>query len=243
MGEVSNKTLRRRRTGLAVLFSLIILIVGLSPGFLQQKTTDLTDTKSVLSDVDTGGQKALDVLGAIEVKGRAPKTGYSRSEYGAGWAVVGGCDIRNIMLARNMESVEKAEDGCIVLKGVLQDPYTGKTIDFVRGKNTSDDVQIDHVVALSDSWQKGAQNLTNEQRLQFANDPLNLLPVDGSANQQKSDSDSASWLPPNKNFRCRYVARQIAVKSKYGLWVTEAEKSTMKRVLNGCGEQVLPVQN
>jgi hypothetical protein len=177
------------------------------------------------------------------VKGRAPKTGYSRSEYGDGWATVGGCDMRNIMLARGMTDVVLADDGCIVLSGKLNDPYTGKIIEFKRGTDTSGDVQIDHVVALSDSWQKGAQSLGPDDRLQLANDPLNLLAVDGPINQKKGDSDAASWLPPNKSFRCQYVARQIAVKDKYRLWVTDAEKSAMKRVLNGCGDQVVPISS
>jgi len=101
-------------------------------------------------------------------------------------------------------------------------------------------VQIDHVVALSDAWQKGAQQISAEDREKFANDPLNLLAVDGPANAAKSDSDAATWLPPNKAFRCQYVARQIAVKRIYKLWVTEAEKDAMKRVLSTCDEERVP---
>ncbi len=122
----------------------------------------------------------------------------------------------------------------------LQDPYTGREIQFMRGADTSDDVQIDHVVALSDAWQKGAQNLTTDQRELFANDPLELLAVEGKANQTKSDSDAASWLPANKSFRCQYVARQVAVKAKYQLWMTQAEYDTVKRVLDSCPGQPLP---
>ena len=101
-------------------------------------------------------------------------------------------------------------------------------------------MQIDHVVALSDAWQKGAQQLTEAQRLSFANDPLNLLAVDGPANQQKSDGDAATWLPPNKSYRCDYVARQISVKSSYGLWVTRAEHDAMARVLGDCPDTAAP---
>jgi len=192
--------------------------------------------------IDGSTELASDVLSNLAVKGRAPKTGYSRSEFGDGWANVGSCDLRNIMLSRGMTDVVLSEDSCIVLSGTLNDPYTGKIIQFTRGSSTSSDVQIDHVVALSDSWQKGAQNLSYETRVKLANDPLNLLPVEGKANQEKGDSDAASWLPANKSFRCQYVARQIAVKSKYGLWITEAEKASIKRVLNGCGEQVIPIE-
>jgi len=145
-------------------------------------------------------------------------------------------------LQQSLTDIKLGDDGCVVLSGTLLDPYTGTTIEFLRGGSTSADVQIDHVVALSDSWQKGAQQLDETQRLLLANDPLNLLAVDGPANQRKGDSDAASWLPPNKNYRCRYVARQIAVKQAYSLWVSAAEKATMKRILNGCGEQRLPVE-
>ena len=90
------------------------------------------------------------------------------------------------------------------------------------------------MVALSDAWQKGAQYMSYEVRNAIATDPLNLLAVDGSANNQKSDGDAATWLPPNKKFRCEYVARQVSVKYKYGLWVTKAEKEAILKILTNC---------
>lgn len=189
-----------------------------------------------------GGDSAMQALSEIAVKGRAPKTGYSRAQFGDGWTSVGGCDTRNIILARDLKPVA-TNDNCQVTSGTLNDPYTGKTIRFQRGSGSSDDVQIDHVVALSDAWQKGAQQLSPERRIELANDPLELLAVDGPANQQKSDGDAATWLPPNKAFRCQYVARQIAVKRKYGLWVTAAEKDAMTRILTSCPGQELPAKS
>ena len=132
------------------------------------------------------------------------------------------------------------DESCNVTQGTLNDPYTGKVIAFVRGSATSGDVQIDHVVALSDAWQKGAQQLTKDKRIELANDPLELLAVDGPANQQKSDGDAATWLPPNKAFRCQYVTRQIAVKQKYSLWMTQAEYDAVATVLQSCPKQTLP---
>ncbi len=177
-------------------------------------------------------QKVPASLASLPVKGRAPKTGYSRSQFGDGWQTVNGCDTRNIILARDLTS-DTVDEDCKVTSGVLHDPYTGKTIHFMRGDSTSD-VQIDHVVALSDAWQKGAQKLSYEKRIAMANDPLNLLAVDGPANQQKSDGDAATWLPPNKAFRCQYAQRQIQVKQKYSLWITAAERDAMARVLGTC---------
>lgn len=242
------RLLRRRRTVVALL--LVVVFLGLqlndlvrhdSSSFPQSaKTTNAPS--DVLSDA-TGGTLPMDAVEALEglaVKGRAAKTGYARSQFGDGWAAVNGCDMRNLILQRDMQAVVLDIGGCKVIGGVLQDPYTAKTIQFMRGETTSDDVQIDHVVALSDAWQKGAQVLDVGERERFANDALNLLAVDGDTNQKKGDSDAASWLPPNKDFRCRYVARQIAVKAKYRLWVTEAEATAMQRVLSGCPGQSLP---
>jgi len=182
---------------------------------------------------------ALGELGKIDVKGRSPKTGYSRDEFGNGWSESLGCDTRNIILNRDLVDAS-IDENCNVVSGVLNDPYTGKTIDFVRGASTSSDVQIDHVVALSDAWQTGAQLLSKESRVLLANDPLELLAVDGPANQQKSDGDASTWLPSNIGFRCQYVARQIAVKIKYILWVTQSEKQAIQSVLSSCPDQRLP---
>ena len=161
---------------------------------------------------------ALAALAGLAVKGRAPLTGYSRAAFGPAWQDVdhNGCDTRNDILRRDLTS-RGMSGSCTVLTGVLQDPYTGKVIAFRRGVGTSAKVQIDHVVALGDAWQMGAQRLTASARLAFANDPLELLAVDGPTNQRKGDADAASWLPPNKAFRCTYVARQIAVKARYHL--------------------------
>ncbi len=184
---------------------------------------------------------ALAALAGLAVKGRAPLTGYSRAAFGPAWQDVdhNGCDTRNDILRRDLTS-RGMSGSCTVLTGVLQDPYTGKVIAFRRGVGTSAKVQIDHVVALGDAWQMGAQRLTASARLAFANDPLELLAVDGPTNQRKGDADAASWLPPNKAFRCTYVARQIAVKARYHLAVTAAEKAAMARVLATCPRQPLP---
>lgn len=192
-------------------------------------------------DVDVASSVAL--LETLPVKGRAPKTGYSRDQFGQAWSDDvdvefghDGCDTRNNLLASRLTDVvfKEGKKLCVVLSGTLADPYTGKTINFVRGQDTSTAVQIDHVVALSDSWQKGAQQLSLQERTNLANDPRNLIPVDGPTNAKKSDSDAASWLPPNKAYRCTYVSKQITVKSVYRLWVTQAEKDAMSAVLSAC---------
>lgn len=183
-------------------------------------------------------------LPLLEVKGRAPRTGYDRDLFGQRWSddvsvELGrnGCDTRNDILRRDLQDVvtKPGTRDCVVLTGVLDGPYTGERIDFVRGQGTSNLVQIDHVVAMSDAWQKGAQQLSEERRRDFANDPLNLLAVAGHSNQHKGAGDAATWLPPRKEFRCGYVARQVLVKERYDLWVTPAERDAMDRILAGCG--------
>ena len=162
-------------------------------------------------------------------------TGYSRALFGPAWYDVdgNGCDTRNDILTRDL--VDRTyKNACQVATGILHDPYTGATIRFLRGVGTSSAVQIDHVVALGDAWQKGAQQWSPGKRLALANDPLNLLAVSGPVNQRKGDGDTATWLPPDRSYRCAYVARQVAVKVKYGLWATAAEKAAMIRVLSTC---------
>ncbi|MEV4100105.1 HNH endonuclease family protein [Nonomuraea sp. NPDC049649] len=191
---------------------------------------------SAQSDVNVKEARAK--LEKLAVKGRAPKTGFDRKKFGPAWADVdrNGCDTRNDILKRDLtdETFKPGTHDCIVLTGVLEDPYSGKTINFKRGQDTSSKVQIDHLIPLSDAWQKGAQQWSDTKRKEFANDPLNLLAVDGPLNGQKSDSDAATWLPPRRAYWCPYIARQVEVKAKYELWVTRAEKEAMEGILDKC---------
>lgn len=214
-----------RRRLVAALLLALGLVVG--PSILTAAATQPT---------------AAAVLATLPVKGRAPKTGYSREQFGPAWSDVdhNGCDTRNDILNRDLAGKEwrPGTHDCVVVAGTITDPYTGRALTFAKARAA--DVQIDHVVALSDAWQKGAQQWDATKRRAFANDPVELLAVDGPTNMRKGDGDAATWLPSNKKFRCAYVARQIAVKSKYGLWVTRAEHDAMARVLERCPRQGLP---
>jgi hypothetical protein len=197
------------------------------------------DVPAAASPQLTGSAAAA--LAALPVKGRAPKTGYARAQFGPAWADTDhdGCDQRNQVLGRDLTGVIK-RGRCVVLSGSLHDPYTGDTVAFTRGPVTSEKVQIDHVVALSNAWQTGAQVLDAATREMIATDPANLLAVAGGTNRSKGDGDAATWLPPAKDFRCAYVARQVAVKARYKLWVTTAERDAISRVLATCPNQALP---
>ena len=187
---------------------------------------------------DENAPLATAVLGRLEVKGRAPKTGYSRDQFYDEWPKEKGCNLRQRILKRDFgESTKLADDNCTVIGGKFVEPYTGEEKEFTEKSQISKGIQIDHIVALSDAWQKGAQYKTKDDRYKIATDPLNLVAADASANMQKSDGDAATWLPKNKSFRCQYVARQISVKYKYQLWVSSAEKDAMNAVLSKCPEE------
>jgi len=214
------------RIEIRIALVLSLLVAGVSPA----------QADSVLS--------GLSIIESQVTKGRAPKTGYTRAQFGQTWADVdrNGCDTRNDILKRDLtaEVFKEKTRECVVLSGTLIDPFSGETINFVRGNVSSMEVQIDHVVALSNAWQTGAFKLSIQERTAFANDPLNLLAVKGRLNSQKRDGDAATWLPPLKSYRCDYVSRQIAVKIKYKLWFTAPEKEAMIRILKSCPEKPLP---
>lgn len=153
-----------------------------------------------------------------------------------------GCDTRNDILSRDLTNIiyRSGTNNCVVQSGLFYDPYTDTNFEFIKSTGGST-IEIDHVVSLSDSWQKGSQQWDAQTRKQFANDPLNLVATSRSVNRAKSDSDAASWLPPNKQIRCAFIARQVAVKSAYQLWVTKAEFDVMKHILSLCPDQ--PVAN
>lgn len=211
------------------LLVLAAVVGGALPTAVEAQADPATDT--------------LAVLDSLETKGRAPKTGYDRSQFGDAWTDDvtvadghNGCDTRNDILRRDLVDVviKPGSNGCAVLSGFLNDPYTGTSVTFQRGPGTSAEVQIDHIVSLSEAWQTGAAQWDEFTRRNFANDPRNLQATLGWVNQEKGDGDAATWLPPNKTYRCTFVSRILEVKSAYRLWVTQAERDAIARVLSDC---------
>ncbi len=218
-----------------VIVLALILLVAWAPWSRQRTAAEILD--GVPSTPVTEALLALP-----DSAGSTPK--YQRSEFGDAWSDVdrNGCDTRNDILQRDLENLtfKAGTWDCVVASGILRDPYTDQIIDFERGQKTSELVQIDHVVALADAWKSGAWQWSGEQRLEFANDPLNLLAVDGPTNQDKAASSADQWLPPNRAFHCEYAARQIAVKHHWGLGVTDGERSSLAKVIAGCTPQDIP---
>lgn len=194
-------------------------------------------------------QAGLDATNTIATA-KARPGGYDRERYFGGWTSngCGSATTRDTILARDLKDAVK-NPRCQVTSGTLSDPYTGRTIQFRRGRNTSSAVQIDHVVALLDAWESGARDWDQAKRVQYANSPDVLLASDGPANMAKGSGldvngtalyrpqDSGApdvWMPDNKAYRCDYAAKRATIKSKWGLTMTPREKQQTVSVLSQC---------
>lgn len=260
---MGKKRLRKLNLVDFILLGTVLVIIGLAllPGGLNRLFPDPNNAQpGVASSKNTPYFPADRGKSSAEILKTAPQTDlvkalrnlpegpwehrlkYQRDQYGQRWADEdgNGCDTRNDILARDLQNVKTKSGGCVVLSGSFTEPYTGDFITFRRGEKTSAAVQIDHVVALSNAWKTGAQSWDRRRRQRFANDPLNLLAVDGPSNKAKGDADAAYWLPANRGFHCQYVALQVAIKQKWKLWVTPEEKKTMAQVASVCPQQSLP---
>lgn len=180
-------------------------------------------------------------LKQLQVRGWDRTSDFKRFQFGQAWSDDvnvefghNGCNTRDDILRRDLKNLVVRPFTCFAQSGTLIDPYTGNSIDFVRGPETSNSIEIDHVVSLADAWYKGARAWDPQRRLDFANDPRNLLAVSPQANFDKAFRDAAGWLPPNQAFRCDFVARQIEVKTAYSLWLSSKEKRALAEVLSRC---------
>ena len=247
-GSWQSHTHRYRRLSLVLLVVALIAGVTVSDYYAWQQQSAEAESSNELSVESVRESEelelAVEALEELEVKPRDPRGDYSREAFSPeGWTTVAGCDMRNRILQRDLAKIELDEDDCTVESGVLEKgPFTGDRIEFERGPETSGDIHIEHIVAVSDAWQKGAQQLSEEERHDFFNDPLNLIAIDGPINIEKGDSDAGDWMPPNKDYHCRYIARQIAIKREYSLWLGNDEQRQMQQTLTTCPEQPLPIQ-
>lgn len=220
----------------------LLIVVGILGYQLYQTSQTPPPAPAPTHQSEPGSNLAIDQLTKLPVKDAETGDDYQRSNFSHGWASWRSCNVRQKILNRDVKDIKLAPNGCTVVSGNLLDPYTGRQIELSTKEAVSKKVQIDHVVALGNAWRTGARYLSATERKQLANDDLELIAVSSAANQEKSDSDADQWLPSNTAFHCAYVARQIAVKLKYRLWVTPAESSAMKRVLTGCPTEPLPAK-
>lgn len=157
---------------------------------------------------------------------------YDRAAFGTPWKDVdgNGCDTRNDILRRDLDNItaRPGTHGCVVTSGTFIDPYTGERVQF--SKNDASAVQIDHVVALKNAWDSGANMWDQNTREEFANDPLNLLATTRSPNASKGSKAADEWMPAVN--QCAYSQRQQQIKSKYNLSVTAAEETAWANACN-----------
>lgn len=239
----------RRRRWRSALVLLIILTIAAGVGWLyvrdlasrQPGAAPPPGATAAKAPANPAYDAARRQLEELPVKGWDRVADFSRARFGEAWSDDvnvefghNGCNTRDDILRRDLVDLQVRPGTCFAQRGILHDPYTGATIDFVRGPDSSSAVQIDHVVSLADAWYKGARSWDDQRRRDFANDPRNLLAVGGQANFDKAFRDAAAWLPPNPAFRCAFVARQVEVKTDYRLWVSAREKGAMRRVLRDC---------
>ena len=260
--RVPEAAAKRRRRRLAVLLAVLVVsavagvlfwqersvsggMSGASPTWRAGQPTSsgvaATTGAAVPATVGPGFDIARLQLKALQVRGWDRTSDFQRSQFGEAWSDDvnvefghNGCNTRDDILRRDLKRLVVRPFTCFAQSGTLLEPYTGATIEFVRGPRTSNSIEIDHVVSLADAWYKGARAWDPQRRLDFANDPRNLLAVSPQANFDKAFRDAASWLPPNTAFRCDFVARQVEVKTAYGLWLSAKEKSAMTDVLSRC---------
>ena len=225
---------------LSAIAVLAVLVAYQTLGSAADKRAEVT----ARADVPTV-QPGTDVLAGLAVlPERAHRYDYRRPAFGDAWddnndAPLGrnGCDTRDDILNRDLVdktyvSIKRCPNA--VATGTLHDPYTNTTIAFARGAKVGEAVQIDHIVPLAYAWDMGAYDWAPPERLRFANDPANLLAVEGQANQDKGDSPPAQWMPPNTAFACQYAMQFITVLRGYQLPVDQASAGVLRQAAATC---------
>lgn len=234
----SDKRKPSKLRAVGVIVFLVLLMASLMStcsgvGAMMQRINESHSSRNVdTSVVADGTLNDLDKLTVNDTP--TPPEKYNRVEqFGPAWKDVdhNGCDTRNDILARDL-IVRGMRNSCVVTAGQLADPYSGKWIDF--RKEEASKVQIDHVVALENAWQSGAYNLTQEDREALANDPDNLLAVNGHDNMSKGSKSADQWMPPNTAYACTYASKQVQIKTRYALTVTTSEKQALADALATC---------
>lgn len=229
------------RAGRAAVLAALVVAVGVAGVWWSHRAAESAAPAPAATAPSPDYDTARARLEMLPVQRWGRDRDYRRNRFGERWSDDvnvefgrNGCNTRDDILRRDLTAVQLRSGTCLVQRGILHDPYTGQTLTFVRGPDTSDTVQIDHLVSLADAWYKGARDWAAPRRRDFANDPRNLLAVSGPANFDKAFHDAGGWLPPNIGFRCEFVARQVTVKTEYQLQVSAREKDAMRQVLRSC---------
>ena len=160
-------------------------------------------------------------LATLTVAPQSTRPPYDRAAWDSGWPDRNGdCrDLRAELLQQHslIETTFTDPDGCRVLTGLWQDPWTGRTYtDAVA-------LEIDHHVPLRNAHASGGAAWSDA-----------LQVVAGSTNRQKRDSGPETWPPPRRSSRCAYAQTWVEVKVQYELTVTRAERKALADMLATC---------
>ncbi|MEV7868438.1 HNH endonuclease family protein [Streptomyces sp. NPDC088124] len=168
-------------------------------------------------------------LSSLTVQAEGSSSGYSRDLFPHWITQSGTCNTREVVLKRDGTNVVQ-DSSCAATSGKWYSPYDGATW------SAASDVDIDHMVPLSEAWKSGASSWTTAQRQAFANDLTRpqLIAVTDNVNQSKGDKDPANWMPPLASYKCTYVRAWVQVKYYYNLKVDSAEKTALTNALSGC---------
>ena len=238
--------MRNHRASLLALFAVLLALTGCTFELQLEEAAQPSLTSVGQGDVPAGTldpSAAAAALVDLRIAEKTSMDGYERGcgegegcVFGPAWADVdrNGCDQRNDVLHRDLTDVQVREgtQGCVVVAGILDDPYTGAVLPFV--KTDAALVPIDHVVPLAAAWVQGAAEWTPEDRAYFANDVANLIATTRSENSAKSDSTADEWVPPDPTYGCSYATVVITVKDAYDLAVTPAEAGALEGLLATC---------
>lgn len=235
--------IKRNPRTLTIYFFIAVLLLTLGtylPYSTASSGSDDSTTNTASPTETTAGPltvEADDALAELEqlVIAEAERITYDVADFGSPWIDIdhNGCDTRNDMLRRDLEDIttKPGTDECVILTGTLIDLYTGEEVPFERVSEGYQPVQIDHLYPRKLAAQHGALDLTEEQRIQFANDPLNLQST--TANQEKGDSGPSEWMPTER-YQCEYAGRFVAVAAKYSLSISQADHAALDRTLTSC---------
>jgi hypothetical protein len=228
------------RSVVSLLTFAVVALVGLAAIGYRAESTGRDRVPPTSAPTATGA--SAQTLAALPVAGLETTKPYVRTtDFGPAWADDNddsdghnGCDTRNDILHRDLTGIitRPATHDCVVIAGTLADPYSGTTITFAKADASA--VQIDHIVPLHDAWELGAWSWSQQQRVDYANDPLVLLAVSGPANESKGDRLADRWRPQNVGKWCDYAQRTVAVHTKYHLPVTAPERSALSSMLGRC---------
>ncbi|KAF2743874.1 secreted protein-like protein [Sporormia fimetaria CBS 119925] len=207
------------KSTLLVLASAVLAMAAPTPKLEARAPPNIPSTSSAKS-----------LLSGLTVAAQGPQTGYSRDLF-PHWITPSGtsCNTRETVLKRDGTNVV-TDAACASTSGSWYSPFDGATW------SAASDVDIDHMVPLSNAWKSGAANWSASKRQQFANDLTNpqLIAVTDDVNQAKGDKGPEAWKPPRTAYYCTYAKMWVKVKSVYGLTITSSEKSALTSMLNTC---------